>query len=171
MMRTFKRVAAIALALTGIAWGQARAGLSPGTASSYANAHMIKAITIDWADDLDFGNVQAGVTSGTVVIPPNGARSGSGGVTLGAPSSEGPAIFNVAGEPGASYSITLPSSLTLDHNTDHMTVDTFVSTPSTTGTLDGDGKNVLKVGATLHVAANQPPGTYTKQFTVTVTYN
>jgi len=170
MMRTFKRLAFIAVAMMGVGWGQARADL-PGTASATVQATVKRPITIDKVDDLDFGNVLAGGTSGTVVMPTNGGRFRTGGVTLGPLASEGPAIFNVAGDPGASYGITIPSSLTLDHNTDHMTVDAFVSTPSTNGTLDGDGKNVLKVGGTLHVDANQASGVYTQSFTVTVAYN
>ncbi len=53
-----------------------------------------------------------------------------------------------------------------------MTVDTFTSTPSGTGSLAG-GSQTLSVGATLHVAAAQAAGTYTSAtpFTVTVNYN
>jgi hypothetical protein len=53
-----------------------------------------------------------------------------------------------------------------------MTVENFVSTPSNTGALN-NGTQVIKVGATLNVAAAQPAGTYTNAsgLFVTVNYN
>jgi hypothetical protein len=53
-----------------------------------------------------------------------------------------------------------------------MTVNTFTSTPTPTGTLTG-GTETLRVGATLNVGASQPAGTYVSgtPFTVTVNYN
>jgi hypothetical protein len=66
----------------------------------------------------------------------------------------------------------LPSSITLTSGTDNLTVDNFVSTPATTGTLTS-GAATVNVGATLNVPANAPAGTYTNStdLTVTVNYN
>ena len=54
-----------------------------------------------------------------------------------------------------------------------MTVDTWTSTPSGTGTLSAGGSQTLTVGATLNVAGSQVAGTYVSgtPFTVTVNYN
>jgi hypothetical protein len=54
-----------------------------------------------------------------------------------------------------------------------MTVDTWTSTPSSTGTLSSGGTQTLTVGGTLHVAGSQVSGTYTSAtpFSVTVNYN
>jgi hypothetical protein len=59
-----------------------------------------------------------------------------------------------------------------------MTVDTWTSTPTTSGALDGTGAQTLTVGATLNVAATQAAGVYSSSnpggsgdFTVTVNYN
>jgi hypothetical protein len=51
-------------------------------------------------------------------------------------------------------------------------VGSFVSTPSSTGSLVG-GTATVTVGATLTVPANAPAGTYTNasDLTVTVNYN
>jgi hypothetical protein len=53
-----------------------------------------------------------------------------------------------------------------------MTVDTWTSTPTPTGTLTG-GTQTLTVGATLHVAGSQLAGVYSSAtpFDVTVNYN
>jgi hypothetical protein len=64
----------------------------------------------------------------------------------------------------------LPNSITLTTGTDNMEVDNFVSSLGATSTLDISGQAALKVGATLNVDANQPPGLYVGTFDVTVAY-
>lgn len=147
------------------------------TASANATVKIVPAIAIVKTRDLDFGNVAPSNTSGTVVLTPAGARSGTGGVGLSSVDTGNQATFTVSGDSGATYAITLPSSVTLTNllgdplsllNT--MTVDTFTSNPSGTGTLTG-GSQALNVGATLHVNAAQASGTYAGTFSVTVDYN
>jgi len=72
----------------------------------------------------------------------------------------------------STYSITLPTTYTITSGANNMTVTTFTSTPSGTGTLSG-GTQTVNVGATLSVAASQAAGTYTNGtgFPVTVNYN
>lgn len=147
------------------------------TATATATATIIAPITIANAVDMNFGNIaiQAG-TAGTVVIAPAGTRTRTAGVTL--PNTTGTvsaASFTIGGEDVYTYSITLPSSdytITDSAGNETMIVNTFTSTPSTTGTLTG-GAQTLNVGATLNVSAAQSPGTYTNTsgFDVTVNYN
>lgn len=111
-----------------------------------------------------------------MTITPAGARTATGGVKLpGTAGTVAAAAFNIAGEANYTYTITLPS-------TDHviatgggaqMTVNNFVSSPATTGTLDGSGAQSLTVGATLNVSGGQANGVYTSGsgFSVTVNYN
>ena len=83
------------------------------------------------------------------------------------------ASFTVAGQASYTYAITLPTSCTITDGASHnMTVATFTSNPSSTGTLSSGTQNI-SVGATLTVAAAQTPGTYTTStpFTVSVNYN
>lgn len=146
------------------------------TATATATATIVTPIAISKTSDMNFGNVAVqSTTAGTVVLPPSATptRTTTGGVTL--PATAGTvtaAAFTVTGEDGYTYSITLPSSVTITDNTNSMTVNAFTSSPSATGTLTG-GSQTLYVGATLNVAAAQPAGEYVSStpFNVTVNYN
>lgn len=145
------------------------------SADATATATIITPISISKTVDLNFGNVAVGASTGTVVLTPAGDRSATGGVSLPATGgSISAASFSVAGEGTYTYSITLPGSVTITRNSgsETMTVNTFTSTPSTTGALTA-GAQTLTVGATLNVGASQVPGTYVSgtAFTVTVNYN
>ena len=141
------------------------------TASANAGATIVAAITISKTADLSFGNVVAGGSIGTVVLSTAGSRSVTGGTTLGNAGSTAAAAFTVEGEASATYAITLPASTSITSGGNNMTVNTFTSNPSSTGTLSGAGSQTLLVGATLNVSASQATGTYTGSFDVTVAYN
>jgi hypothetical protein len=145
------------------------------TATATASATIITPISIVKTADLVFGNVAINSSLGTVVINPAGSRSATGGVTL--PATAGTvsaASFTVSGEAGYTFSITLPSGATsIDDDASHtMTVDNWVSDPTSTATLSG-GTSTVNVGATLNIGANQAAGVYTSDtpFNVTVNYN
>ncbi|MFO7851954.1 MAG: DUF4402 domain-containing protein [Bacteroidota bacterium] len=140
-----------------------------------ATATIITPIAIAKDTDMNFGNIAVVATGGTVVLAPDGTRTPSGDVTLPAvPGTVTAATFTVSGEDNFTYSIELPSaSITITNGTDNMTVDTWTSDPTPTGTLDGTtGEQTLSVGATLNVAGGESSGEYTGgPFTVTVNYN
>jgi len=144
------------------------------SATATANATIITPIAIAWGADMNFGNVASSTSAGTVILTPLGARSTTGGVTL--PVTTGTvsaASFTVTGEAGFTYAITLPVvATTISSAGNNMTVNTWTSNPSGTGTLTG-GTSTLTVGATLNVGISQPAGTYVSgtPFTVTVNYN
>ena len=78
----------------------------------------------------------------------------------------------MTGAPSNTYAITLPTSITLAAAAGApMVVDTFVSAPTVTGTLDITGAQTLLVGATLHVGVSQAANPYSGTFNVTVAYN
>ena len=145
------------------------------SASATAAANIITPIQISKAADLYFGNIVAGTNPGTVTVSHDGIRTKSGGVTLptATPGTITAAKFNISGLPSATYSITLPTSTTITKNggTEQMTIDNFTSDPHETGTITTDGTQILAVGATLNVGANQSAGTYEGSFSVTVAYN
>lgn len=145
------------------------------TATATATATVITPISISKNADMSFGNlaVQAG-TGGTVVLAPAGTRTSTSGVTLpSATGSVSAASFTVTGSGSSTYSITLPSTVTLTHTggVETMTASSFTSNPSSTGALSSGTQNIA-VGATLTVAAGQLAGVYTSgNFNVTVNYN
>jgi hypothetical protein len=145
------------------------------SATATASATIITPISISKTADMNFGNIAVSSSAGgTVVLAPAGTRTTTGSVSLPATAgSPVAAAFTVTGQGNYTYSITLPSSATLSDGASHtMTVNTFTSNPSSTGTLSSGTQNI-SVGATLTVAAAQTPGTYTTStpFTVTVNYN
>jgi len=162
------------LAISIVLFAFTAATFAQATATSNASATIVGPIGIANTTAMNFGNVAVSATvPGTVVLDPAGLRTPTGGVTL--PATAGTvaaAVFNVTGADGYTYAITLPATLTISFGAINMTVDTFTSTPSGTGSLAG-GSQVLSVGATLNVAAAQAAGTYTSvtPFTVTVNYN
>jgi hypothetical protein len=144
-------------------------------ATADASATIITPISISKTADMNFGNIAVSASAGgTVILAPAGTRTTTGNVTLPATTgSPAAAAFTVTGQGNYTYSITLPSSATLSDGQSHtMSVGSFTSTPSSTGTLSSGTQNIT-VGATLTVAAGQATGTYTTSspFTVTVNYN
>ena len=146
------------------------------TATASASANIITPISIVKTVDMNFGNVAvSATTAGTAVLAPAGTRTtgGAGGVTL--PATTGTvsaASFTVSGQGGYTYAITLPTSCVITDGASHnMTVNSFTSSPSATGTLSAGGTETLNVGATLNVTAGQASGLYTNATGVPVTVN
>lgn len=146
------------------------------TSNATTQASIVQPIDLSKVRDLSFGNISAGETSGTVILAPTaaGIRTASGGVTL--PSGSGTvqsAKFIVSGVDGYAYSIILPlAAITLSDGTHFMTTYNFTSIPSGSGLLTS-GSQLIYVGATLNVNANQEAGDYesTEDFEITVNYN
>ena len=147
------------------------------TASASSSATIITPISIalkSGTTGLNFGNIVANTTQGTVTVTPAGGRSASG-LTLptATPGTISAAEFTVTGLADATYSITLPGTFNVNGpSSATMAVGTFISNPASTGVLTS-GTQDLKVGATLTVGANQAAGPYTNLtgLTVTVNYN
>ena len=165
-----KKLATPLLALIGLTLGSYALAQNTATATANATARIITPISISKTADLNFGEVVASGALGTVVLSPAGARSTTGGASLGSGASVTAAAFTVSGQASATYAITLPASSTVTSGANTMTVNAFTSNPSGTGALSGGGSQNLTVGATLNVAASQATGTDTGTFPVTVTY-
>lgn len=170
-LKSMKKLAFTAFALisfTTVACAQA-------TATATASATITQPITITKDVDMNFGNVTVqAATGGTVVLAPDGTRTRTLGVTL--PATTGTvtaAQFTVTGVAGWGYNITLPTSVTLNKGAFTMTANTFTSNPTGSGGVLTGGTEVVRVGATLNVAAGQDPGLYVSStgFDVTVNYN
>ena len=151
--------------------GFAAGAYAQATATANASATVVTPITITKTVDLSFGNVAVKSNAGgTVILDLNDGTTKTGDVTL--PATTGTiasASFDLSGESGYAYAITLPESATItETGSETMTLSDFNS--SSTGTLTG-GTETVKVGATLTVAGGQVSGAYTGTFDVTVNYN
>jgi hypothetical protein len=145
------------------------------TATATATGKIVAPLTITKVNDMNFGTVAvSSSTAGTVILAPAGTRSVTGGAQVVVTGGGGTAAsFNITGEGTSTYAITLPAdgTVTVISGANSMPVNTFTSSPATTGTLSS-GAQTVTVGATLEVAAGQATGTYTSAaFNVTVAYN
>jgi Domain of unknown function (DUF4402) len=150
----------------------ATAAQNSATQSISVAANVVGGISVASTVDLDFASLLSGTTAGSVTVSSSGTRSTTGGAsTVGGGFT--PASFQVSITQGnPHYSIQLPvGSVTLSGTGGSMLVDTFESTPGGPGFVGfapGGGSQVMTVGATLHVPANQAAGSYSGTFTVTV---
>src|SRR4051794_1960388 len=104
--------------------------------------------TISGTTPLSFGTFIAG-SGGTISLTPGGIRAHTGGVLpVGQAAGYTAAQFTVLGTPNASYSITLPGDNVIvltDGNSHTMAINSFVASPSSTGTLSGGGSQLVRV--------------------------
>lgn len=162
-----------------IAFTTAAVAQSTAETSAATGARVITPITITMVEDMNFGNLVATVAGGEIVLPISGARTGDDAILLGTQNGTiKAASFTVTGETNFTYAITLPPtsfnvSSKVGEITSIMSVGTFVSSPSGTGTLSASGTQPLIVGATITLGANQVSGTYTNAdaLAITVNYN
>lgn len=136
-----------------------------------SKATIIEPIEITKSVDLDFGNVISGYNPGTVILSPDGSRIAQGvQISNTFPGNVTPAEA-IVNHGNNKYSITLPDSFILYSEEDPnqvLRIDNFKVVPQT-----GELMDVLKIGATLNLEANQSAGFYTNTsgFNVTVSYN
>lgn len=161
-----------------VSWMGKTAAQSPATATANVSATIAAPVSLlRITGSLSFGAIAPSGTAGAVTLAPNGTRSFTGGVSaLPGPGAINAAVFQVTGESGYSYAITLPVSVPMVNTTsggnEVLLATHFVSNPSGTGVLTG-GVQTLLVGATLQMTAQAVPGVYSTAtpFTVTVNYN
>jgi spore coat protein U-like protein len=170
VIRVAKRAAA---ALAGIALVSmaATAAQAQATATTGASVTIADPIAITKTADLSFGTVVPSAAAGTVVVSTSGTRSVTGGVSaLGGTITA--AAYSVTGYGNSTYSIALPTSVSLTGPTGAtaMSASSFAHSADASPALSG-GSDSFTVGATLSVGANQAAGTYSGTFDVTVAYN
>lgn len=145
-----------------------------------AEAIVLRPLSFFKVNDLDFGDIVASASAGTVTLAPDGSRSRTGGVTLAGSGGE-PARFAGLGSFNRQVNIALgANSIWITGPGQPMRVRNFEigSTPtailSTTPTrfriTSPLGNYNFPVGATLEVGANQAPGDYAGSFTITLNY-
>lgn len=121
---------------------------------------------------LNFGSIAVGQVASKVVIGPVNPLSiqveeGNAKILMNIPQS--PAKFQVTGEVGRVYNITLPTSITVSNGVDNLLIDQFTSSISGNSGIISLG-NLFYVGARLNLPTNNPMGAYSGNFSVEVSY-
>lgn len=120
---------------------------------------------------MNFADVDAR-KGGKVVLSPNDTRTSIGDVLLKSSAGVSAARFEVYGHDEFSYDIDVPQGEYLLSNGENaITIKDFIYETSSDHLKNG--KQVIKLGATLEINANQNPGKYISQeaLQVTVAYN
>lgn len=159
----------------------AAAGQSAGAAGTAA-ARVVAPLSLSREADLDFGTIAVSSEgSGSVTVTPLDARvsytGSAAAVCAAACTPPHAAQFVVSGEPGRSYRVAVPNSLaitSLDLEAgvlvDGLVVKAASNPSDSGGVLSTTGVDRFEVGATLHLPAQAPPGHYTAQVPVIVSY-
>jgi len=127
--------------------------------------------------DLSFGQIIPATIAGSVTIHPTYGRSMSG-VTVLPASFSSAALFKVTGKPNTHYVISLPVSASISTTGGAaMIIDHFIAVPDSDilgsppyASLGAGGYDMLRIGATLHIGANQVSGEYNGTFDIVVSY-
>ncbi|MGY5847321.1 DUF4402 domain-containing protein [Salegentibacter sp. HM20] len=141
------------------------------SATVESRATVIDPIQIEKTVDLDFGNIITAYNPGSVILSPDGSRIAYGvEISSSIPGNVAPAEAVVT-HGNNNYAISLPESFELFHQENPnqvLVIDRFTVEP-----LPGDEIDIIKIGATLNLEANQLSGYYTNAsgFNVTVSYN
>lgn len=146
------------------------------TATAEAKGLVLQPLTLTKVSDLDFGTVIASNAAGTVTInADSGARAVTGGVTAVPSYPGGRGEFAGAGTATQSVilSLTSPSVLVSTTNASDTLVVTSMALDNgntLTRTIDSTSAFTVGVGGNFAIAASQPNGLYSAQFTVTASY-
>jgi RNase H-fold protein (predicted Holliday junction resolvase) len=141
------------------------------SATVNSRATVIDPIRIDKTVDLDFGNIISAYNPGQVILSPDGSRVAYGvQISNSIPGTVSPAEAVVT-HGNNNYAITLPEHFTLynqENPNQVLIIDRFTLEPQ-----EGNITDIIKIGATLNLEANQGSGFYTNSsgFNVTVSYN
>jgi hypothetical protein len=147
-------------------------GMAQATATFTASVTIIQPIGITNTANMNFANLDA-KSGGAVILGPDNTRKSQGGVELADGNTVSAATFEVTGQAGYTYSITLPNSdHVLTNGTDNIIIRDFTSSLINEGSL-ALGSQTLRVGASLDINPNQTPGIYTSPggFNISVNYN
>ena len=147
-------------------------GMAQATATFTASVTIIQPIGITNTANMNFANLDA-KSGGTVILGSDNTRSSQGDVALADGNTVSAATFEVTGQAGYTYSITLPNSdHVLTNGTDNIIIRDFTSSLKDEGAL-ALGSQTLSIGASLDINPNQAPGNYTSPggFNVCVNYN
>jgi len=141
-----------------------------------ATANVVAPLTVTENTALDFGDIGATASAGSVTISTAGARS-STNVTEFATDTGNAADITGDGFGNSTFTLSFTGGTLSDGSGNTMAVGTFTHNAGATPTLSGGTLN-FQVGATLTVGANQTANAYTTApasggtpYVITVNYN
>ena len=157
------------------AWA-AEAPTTPSTGDvGRFQARVIRSIALSKGSDLVFGRITKPPTgSGTVTVnAATGVLTATGGAFGLTPPTPTRASFNVTGEGGQAFTVTLPPSFSMTGPAalTVTTTNTAATAPILSSSLGSGGAYAFGVGGSMPVSNTTPDGSYSGSFTVTVAYN
>jgi Domain of unknown function (DUF4402) len=148
----------------------ATAGPSTATRSASVSTRMTNGLAVIKTKDLDFGSIIPGAAAGTVTVSPANVRAFTGPLVFGngVTSNASINVTHPGGTYGSTYGVVLPGSININSGASSMVIDNFIWTDTWLNFFPPFLVR-LDVGATLHVGAAQPVGTYSGTFNITIT--
>lgn len=150
---------------------------APAAATGHITAQVITMISAVETSQLNFGRFSPGPQGGELILTPDNSISVLGSVWPGS-GMHNAASFYVTGDPGVTYTISLPSEpIMITHigTARTMTVKDWKSVPDITpgAGLLHDGAQTVFVGATLQIGTlnDNPVGIYTGTYVITFDFN
>ncbi|HKJ49550.1 MAG TPA: DUF4402 domain-containing protein [Christiangramia sp.] len=146
-------------------------GQNSATASFTASVTIIDPIEIRNTANMNFASIDAR-KGGSVTLHTDNTRTVTGDIILENASSVSAAEFEVKGQNGYTYDITIPEgNYIMISGTKEILLSNF-KISSDSNTLNTDSQ-IFKIGATIEVEGNQKPGRYITPtpLEVTVSYN
>jgi hypothetical protein len=172
-----------AAAATGSGASATTSSHSGGSAPGLATATIIEPLRVRVLADMDFGPIAAGSGNGGTVTIGSGSARYAGGASAGCSGADCPnphaARFVISGEPGRSYTITLPDSVTAravdspeGATAPPLTVSGLSLHSGSGGSprLDAGGSDTVEVGGTIALPADSPATHYRASLSVIVTF-
>lgn len=136
------------------------------------------AASVTCSGPVDFGQIASCASSSTITVRADGSLSTTGCATpLGGAYSPGLCVANNTTTAATPYTVSItPTSIALAGGAPAMTVDNFKmrkngTAPSFSASFTATEAILsIDVGATLNMNANQPQGSYSGSYTLTVNY-
>jgi hypothetical protein len=179
-MNNFLRLTSLAATVAALALTAApaqAASLVSAAPQASAKVKILKGLTLEQRDDLDFGTVvlsgPAGFTGAAVSVDNTGARVCD---TTNLTCSDVPsaARYNVTGSNGSVVNLTIPASVVIDNlvgpGGDTLTVTITGAPTSVTLTNSGAPGNDFVFGGSISLDSTTPDGDYTGFINVTADY-
>lgn len=145
-----------------------------------AQIAIVRPLSFVQYEDMDFGRIIPANVAGTVTISPSNIRTATNGIVMVGTDFQVARFTGMGGQNERVRIRITPASISLTGPGPSMTVDNFSIAPAATLQQLGSSPNYrivpangifwFSLGARLHVAANQPAGSYSGSFTATLDY-